>query len=106
MIKKTEAPDNLQLACYQLAVALDGFESKLSGTKSTGAELVYLAKDSVKVTTRQQFVIDEAAVKAKIEEIAEGMGAATFQAKINEMCGMCAVKAACPIQNEGRAVIE
>ncbi len=106
MIKKTEAPDNLQLACYQLAVALDGFENKLSGTKSTGAELVYLAKDSVKVTTRQQFVIDEAAVKAKIEEIAEGMGAATFQAKINEMCGMCAVKAACPIQNEGRAVIE
>jgi RecB family exonuclease len=65
MIKKTEAPDNLQLACYQLAVALDGFEEKLSGTKSTGAELVYLAKDSVKVTTRQQFVIDEVAVKAE-----------------------------------------
>jgi superfamily I DNA/RNA helicase/RecB family exonuclease len=106
MITKNEATKNLQLACYQLAVALDGFAGKLSGTKSTGAELVYLAKDSVKVTTRQQFVIDEAAVKAKIEEIAEGMGAATFQAKINEMCDKCAVKAACPIQNEGRAVME
>jgi superfamily I DNA/RNA helicase/RecB family exonuclease len=106
IITKNEAIENLQLACYQLAVALDGFEKKLSGNKSTGAELVYLAKDSVKVTTRQQFVIDEAQVKAKIEEIAEGMGAATFQAKINEMCEKCVVKACCPIQNEGRAVIE
>lgn len=106
MIKKEEAKTNLQLACYQLAVALDGFEKKLSGTKSTGAELVYLAKDSVKVTTRQQFIIDQEQVKAKIEEIAEGMGAATFQARINEMCERCVVKAACPIQNEGRAVIQ
>ena len=106
MIKKEEAKSNLQLACYQLAVALDGFEKKLSGTTSTGAELVYLAKDSVKVTTRQQFIIDQVEVKAKIEEIAEGMGAATFQARINEMCERCVVKAACPIQSEGRAVIE
>jgi RecB family exonuclease len=106
VIKKEEAKENLQLACYQLAVALDGFEKKLSGSKSTGAELVYLAKDSVKVTTRQQFIIDEVQVKAKIEEIAEGMGAATFQARVNEMCEKCVVKAACPIQNEGRTVIE
>ncbi len=106
VIKKEEAKENLQLACYQLAVALDGFEKKLSGTKSTGAELVYLAKDSVKVTTRQQFIIDEVQVKAKIEEIAEGMAAASFQARVNEMCEKCVVKAACPIQNEGRTVIE
>jgi hypothetical protein len=45
-------------------------------------------------------------VKAKIEEIAEGMGAAIFQARVNEMCEKCVVKAACPIQNEGRTVIE
>ncbi len=106
MVKKEEAKSNLQLACYQLAVALDGFEKNLSGTTSTGAELVYLAKDSVKVTTRQQFIINQEEVKAKIEEIAEDMGAATFQARINEMCERCVVKAACPIQNEGRAVIE
>ena len=47
-----------------------------------------------------------AEVKAKIEEIAVGMGAATFQARINKMCEKCVVMAACPIQNEGRAVIE
>ena len=85
---------------------MDGFEKKLSGSKSTGAELVYLAADSVKVTTRQQFIIDEAQVKAKIEEIASGMGAATFQARANKMCERCVVKAVCPIRNEGRAVIE
>lgn len=106
LISLNNAKENLQLACYQLAVALDGFAGKLSSTKSVGAELVYLAKDSVKITTRQQFVIDELAVKTKIEEIAEGMGAASFTAKINKMCENCAVKAACPIQIEGRTVIE
>ena len=106
VISLNNAKENLQLACYQLAVALDGFVGKLSGTKSVGAELVYLAKDSVKITTRQQFVIDASAIKAKIEEIAEGMGAASFTAKINKMCENCAVKAACPIQSEGRTVIE
>jgi ATP-dependent exoDNAse (exonuclease V) beta subunit len=105
-ITAEKAKENLQLACYQLAVALDGFEKKLSGTSSSGAELVYLAKDSVKVTTRQQYKIDEVEVKAKIEEIAEGMGAESFQARINAMCENCVVKACCPIQSQGRTVIE
>jgi ATP-dependent exoDNAse (exonuclease V) beta subunit len=105
-ITAEKAKENLQLACYQLAVALDGFEKKLSSTSSSGAELVYLAKDSVKVTTRQQYKIDEVEVKAKIEEIAEGMGAESFQARINTMCENCVVKACCPIQSQGRTVIE
>jgi ATP-dependent exoDNAse (exonuclease V) beta subunit len=105
-ITAEKAKENLQLACYQLAVALDGFEKKLSTTSSSGAELVYLAKDSVKVTTRQQYKIDEVEVKAKIEEIAEGMGAEKFQARINTMCENCVVKACCPIQSQGRTVIE
>jgi superfamily I DNA/RNA helicase/RecB family exonuclease len=105
-ITAEKAKENLQLACYQLAVALDGFEKKLTTTSSSGAELVYLAKDSVKVTTRQQYKIDEFEVKAKIEEIAEGMGAESFQARINTMCENCVVKACCPIQSQGRTVIE
>jgi superfamily I DNA/RNA helicase/RecB family exonuclease len=105
-ITAEKAKENLQLACYQLAVALDGFEKKLSTTSSSGAELVYLAKDSVKVTTRQQYKIDEVEVKAKIEKIAEGMGAESFQARINTMCENCVVKACCPIQSQGRTVIE
>jgi ATP-dependent exoDNAse (exonuclease V) beta subunit len=105
-ITAEKAKENLQLACYQLAVALDGFEKKLTTTSSSGAELVYLAKDSVKVTTRQQYKIDEIEVKAKIEKIAEGMGAESFQARINTMCENCVVKACCPIQSQGRTVIE
>jgi superfamily I DNA/RNA helicase/RecB family exonuclease len=105
-ITAEKAKENLQLACYQLAVALDGFEKKLATTASSGAELVYLAKDSVKVTTRQQYKIDEVEVKAKIEKIAEGMGADKFQARINDMCENCVVKACCPIQSRGRTVIE
>jgi RecB family exonuclease len=105
-ITAEKAKENLQLACYQLAVALDGFEKKLTTTSSAGAELVYLAKDSVKVTTRQQYKIDEVEVKAKLEEIAEGMGAESFQARINTMCENCVVKACCPIQIQGRTVIE
>lgn len=105
-ITAEKARENLQLACYQLAVALNGFEKNLTTTLSSGAELVYLAKDSVKVTTRQQYKIDESEVRAKLETIAEGMGADTFQARVNTMCENCVVKACCPIKIEGRTVIE
>ena len=104
-ISNEKAKTNLQLACYQLAVVLDGFKEKLGGTASSGAELVYLAKDSVSVTTRKQPVIDLLEVQSKIEEIAVGMGAATFTATINKMCSKCVVKASCPIQINGRTVI-
>ena len=106
MISVKEATTNLQLACYQLAIALDGFEKKLSGSVSSGAELVYLAGDGKKATVRTQVVIDQEEVKAKIETIAEGMGAEQFHAKINSMCKMCVVKSSCPIQAQGRTVIE
>ena len=104
-ISKEEAKTNLQLALYQLAVALDGFKEKLSGTKTSGAELVYLAEDSKKVTTRPQPVINKDEVTAQLQEIAVGMGAEKFIAKKNEMCKKCVVKSSCPIQNEGRTVI-
>ena len=106
MISVKEATTNLQLACYQLAIALDGFEKRLSGSVSSGAELVYLAGDGKKATVRTQVVIDQEEVKAKIETIAEGMGAEQFHAKINSMCKMCVVKSSCPIQAQGRTVIE
>jgi RecB family exonuclease len=104
-ITNEEAKTNLQLASYQLAVALDGFKEKLSGTKTSGAELVYLDEDSKKVTTRPQPVINKDEVVAQLQEIAVGMGAEKFIAKKNEMCKKCVVKSSCPIQNEGRTVI-
>jgi len=34
------------------------------------------------------------------------MGAESFQARIITMCENCVVKACCPIQSQGRTVIE
>ena len=100
-----KAKSHLQLAAYQLAVALDGFKEKLEGAQTSGAELVYLADGTKKATTRKQPVINKDEVAAQLQEIAVGMGAEKFIAKKNEMCKKCVVKSSCPIQNEGRTVI-
>jgi superfamily I DNA/RNA helicase/RecB family exonuclease len=105
MVTGEKAKTHLQLAAYQLAVALDGFKEKLEGAQTSGAELVYLADDAKKVTTRKQPVINKEEVAAQLQEIAIGMGAQSFIAKKNEMCKKCVVKSSCPIQNEGRTVI-
>ncbi len=102
-ISKADAMENLQLASYQLGVAEGGFTDS---TKSAGAELVYLGTSTAKVTIRQQYAIDLAVTKETIEEIAEGMGAATFLATINKRCKSCPVRNSCPVQSDGRAVIE
>ena len=44
--------------------------------------------------------------KEEIQGIAEGMGAHQFLASINDRCKNCAVRSACPIQSDGRMVME
>jgi superfamily I DNA/RNA helicase/RecB family exonuclease len=105
-ISKEKAQDNLQLACYQLGIMLDGFEKKLGGTKVGGADLVYLGTSTKEAAIRSRGPIELPIISAEIERIAEGMGAATFTARINEMCAFCAVKSSCPLQIKGRRVIE
>jgi superfamily I DNA/RNA helicase/RecB family exonuclease len=102
-ISKDDAKKNLQLASYQLGVAEGGFAD---GTKSSGAELVYLGTSSAGATIRQQYAIDLEETKATIETIGEGMGAATFFATVNKRCKGCPVRKSCPVQSDGRAVIE
>ena len=102
-ISKEEAKKNLQLASYQLGVAEGGFAD---GTKSSGAELVYLGTDTAGAAIRPQYAIDLEATKATIETIGEGMGAATFFATVNKRCKGCPVRKSCPVQSDGRAVIE
>ncbi|MBU3734057.1 MAG: ATP-dependent helicase [Candidatus Planktophila sp.] len=102
-IGKEEAKKNLQLASYQLGVAEGGFAD---GSKSSGAELVYLGTDTAGAAIRQQFAIDLEETKATIETIGEGMGAATFFATVNKRCKGCPVRKSCPVQSDGRAVIE
>jgi superfamily I DNA/RNA helicase/RecB family exonuclease len=102
-ISKDDAKKNLQLASYQLGVAEGGFAD---GTKSSGAELVYLGTSSAGASIRQQYAIDLEETKATIETIGEGMGAATFFATVNKRCKGCPVRKSCPVQSDGRAVIE
>ena len=102
-ISKEDAKKNLQLASYQLGVAEGGF---IEGSKSAGAELVYLGTTSTGATMRPQYAIDLEETRATIETIGEGMGAATFFATVNKRCKGCPVKNSCPVQSDGRAVIE
>ena len=100
-----EAKTNLQLACYQLGVVLDGFKKKLQSTQVSGAQLVYLASKNKSYSTREQDpLIDSDSTKALLEEIAVGMGGATFTARKNDMCKQCKVKPSCPLYLEGKAV--
>ena len=103
VISKEDAKKNLQLASYQLGVAEGGFAD---GTKSAGAELVYLGSSSANASVRPQHAIDLEETKATIETIGEGMGAATFFATVNKRCKGCPVRKSCPVQSDGRAVIE
>jgi ATP-dependent exoDNAse (exonuclease V) beta subunit len=98
-----DAKENLQLASYQVGIAQGGFTQ---GTTSAGAELVYLGTTSAGATLRPQHVIDVEATKEKLNEIAEGMGAAHFFATVNKRCKGCPVRKSCPVQSDGRTVIE
>jgi len=108
---KDETAEHRQLKAYQLAVIMDGFalpgqEPLTDITVTGGAELLFLAKDTVKVESQPQAPIDRAEVEADIASIAEGMAAATFTARANKRCSSCQVAALCPIQSVGRSVIE
>jgi RecB family exonuclease len=102
-ISKEEAKNNLQLASYQLGIAEGGFSD---GTKSAGAELVYLGTSTAGATIREQRSINLEEIKEKIENIGEGMSAATFFATVNKRCKGCSVRKSCPVQSDGRAVNE
>jgi len=104
-ISAADAKSNLQLACYQLGVVLNGFEAKLKSTQVSGAQLVYLASKNKSYSTREQdALVDVAATQTILEEIAVGMGGATFTARKNDMCKGCKVKPSCPLYLEGKAV--
>ena len=101
-ISVKDAKENLQLASYQVGIVEGGFTQ---GTVSAGAELVYLGTDAAAATLRAQQGIDVEATKEKLNQIGEGMGAATFFATINKRCSGCPVRKSCPVQSDGRTVI-
>lgn len=98
---------NLQMQAYQLAAIEGGFSEKHPSRSSAGAELVYLGTNKVDASTRRQPSIDADQVRQKMIEIAVGMGENHFVAKFDrQLCNRCGVRNACPIQGEGRTVME
>ena len=105
-VTAAEAAEHKQLAAYQLGVVAGGFSDLPEGATSSGAGLLFLKKETKKIATIDQPSIDAPTVIAEVEAAAEGMAAATFNAVINKQCRMCAIKALCPLQAEGRSVID
>jgi superfamily I DNA/RNA helicase/RecB family exonuclease len=105
-VTKEAAEEHKQLAAYQLGVVAGGFAGIPEGAEVDGAGLLFLKSKTGKNETVNQSAIDAELVATDIQEAAEGMAAATFNAVINKRCGTCSIKALCPLQSEGRSVIE
>ena len=98
--------DNLQLAGYQLAVARDGFIDNKPGTNPGGAQLLFLGGPEKGAAARTQLAVNADQTEAQIGTLAEAMAASAFVATINSRCRTCGVKNVCPLQSQGRSVID
>jgi RecB family exonuclease len=105
-ISSDDAKANLQLAAYQLGVVEGGFESIGGVGEVDGAGLLYLSKSTKKNETIDQGAVVRDEFMAKVQESAEAMSSNTFTATINSRCRTCQVKVLCPLQSQGRSVLD
>ena len=97
-----DAADNGQLAMYQLAVV----EGAVPGvTASAGAELAYVSTGKAGAV-RSQAPIDRAAARERLDAVVHTMAGRRFVATVNEGCGSCPARRACPAHAEGAQVSE
>ncbi|RPF22675.1 superfamily I DNA/RNA helicase [Myceligenerans xiligouense] len=107
---KAEAAENPQLGAYQLAVEQNALDLP-EGTVSKGASLVYVGTPSAGATVRDQPALEpgpEGGTWAQevVERAADTMASDSFAAQRNKLCDMCSVRRSCPLQPEGRKVVE
>jgi ATP-dependent exoDNAse (exonuclease V) beta subunit len=98
-----------QLATYQLAVDLGGFDRTAGpGRASGGASLVQLGKGNAGASEQFQAPLNEADdpqwAREFVEETARGMTQATFKAVPGTWCRTCPALPSCPAQPEGEQV--
>ena len=106
---KAEGAEHPQLGAYQLAVEAGALDVP-EGTRSAGAQLVYVGSTHVGPAVVPQPALDPAPdgsswARDLVEDAAGTMSAATFTARRNGLCEMCPVRRACPVQPEGRRVV-
>lgn len=96
-----------QLGVYQMAV-LKGAFAKLGLTEPGGAALVQVGEKIQKAREQPQPPLSEDPdpgwAGTLVREVATGMGGSRFTATRNKGCRSCAVRACCPVQDEGRHV--
>ncbi|MFD2797136.1 ATP-dependent helicase [Promicromonospora vindobonensis] len=107
---KDKAAENPQLGAYQLAVEQGALDLP-EGTVSKGASLVYVGTETVTASVRNQPALvpdpdGNSWARDTVEGAADTMAAARFAAKNNDLCEMCPVRRSCPLQPEGRKVVE
>ena len=100
-LTKAEAEANAQLAMYQLAAEVGGFEG-VAG--SDGAELVYIGTKTVAAGVCAQARVDATAARARLDDVVETMAASGFEARVGPHCDHCPVRRSCPAQPEGAEV--
>ena len=105
-VSQADALTNMQMQAYQLAVVEGGFDERQPGRATAGAELVYLGSKNKEAPVRRQPPVDATEMRNEIQVIAEGMSGNAFTASINDRCNNCQVRTACPIQSDGRMVME
>jgi RecB family exonuclease len=106
----SETDTNPQLGAYQLAVTEGAFGELLPGTRTAGAQLVFVALGQ-RATVRAQGALPVAEdgsswARTMVDGVATTMAASAFTACVNDLCEMCPVRASCPVRPEGRQVIE
>jgi RecB family exonuclease len=97
-----------QLAAYQVAVASGAFPEH--GTTPGGAALVQLGPARKKAKEQRQDPLPDDVPPAEtpagrlIAEVADGMGAATFEVRTGGYCQRCPSRRSCPLHEQGRQV--
>ena len=105
-LSKKKSEEHKQLAGYQLAVYEEALKGDSPGNQSAGAELLFLGTDGKTASEKPQGVKEHEVIKAEVIAAAEAMSANEFIATVNDRCRTCAVKGLCPIQPQGRTVID
>jgi len=118
-IGKAEAEEHRQLMAYQLAIQKAAWEPKRDEngdpiptpalpdiTTAGGAELLFLAKETTINEGLPQSALNADEFIPELHQVAEGMAGSAFLAKENKQCGRCHLRSLCPIQANGKSVIE
>ena len=101
-----DAKTNKQLSGYQLAVAEGAFKDESIKGEVLGSSLLYLGNDGKSASEKKQKPIIHQEVLQDVMSSAEAMAAKEFVATINKRCRKCPVKKVCPIQTNGRTVLD